>query len=213
MWAERTSDRPRAVPRSRAPGPGKGGVREGQPGKAYSNRSDLTQPGAAPQPATAPNTATMTPPRGYGSPSPAAPPVASPPSTPTAPVGQQTLPQGMQGTPPALDLTAPTTRPNEPVTAGVPSGPGPNTMSLPNLPSQDTLGLFLRELYRAQPSEAVRQLILQHDSGPSQAPQGPLPPAGPPTPPTPVLPSQPLAAPSKNPPATPPVGAEPPAQV
>src|SRR5438034_11259030 len=113
------------MPRSRAPGPGKGGPRQGNPGQAYPNRSDLTQPGAAPQPASAPNTATMTPPRGYGSPNPAAPPVANPPSTPTAPVGQQTLPQGMQGTPPP-PLMRPTDKPAEPLTAGVPHGPGPN---------------------------------------------------------------------------------------
>lgn len=109
-------------------------------------------------------------------------------------------------------LAAPTRRPNEPVTAGLPFGAGPGPEAIPQITPNvgvDDLGLFLRELYRAQPSEDIRQLIIQHDASRPAV----IPPSsrllqnpnltGSPTPPTP-----PLASPPTAPPAPSPLGAQ-----
>lgn len=107
------------------PRTGRGGARTGTPGKNYTNRSDLnTNRGALPVmaatgqqygKATAQREAQRALPMG-APPPPAVGPVASSPATgPTVP-GQ--LPGQL------VPLDAPSQRPNEPVTAGVPVGAG-----------------------------------------------------------------------------------------
>lgn len=112
------------------PRKGRGGARQGTTGTAYGQRTDLNQPistvpgqeyGMAKQQADAQRAIPM-----------AASPVAAAPAQPQQP--QQ--PQGQRpsmpqpGTMPHLD---PTNRPDEPVTAGLPFGPGagPEAISRP----------------------------------------------------------------------------------
>src|SRR5215472_9782195 len=99
----------------------RGGSRSGTPGSAYTNRADLNAPKL---PATAP---TGMP---YGEHQqlvqgqqavPAAPPPSPAPSAAPANPLQPGALRPFPGTP----LMAPTQRPNEPVTAGLPMGPGP----------------------------------------------------------------------------------------
>ena len=120
----------------------RGGARNGTPGKAYANRTDMggqnvvqaqlgNQPGAklAVQAATG---------QAYGQASEqkasqsAIPMAGAPQSTqPTAPT-QPGQPQ--QSNAPLTSLFAPTQNPSEPVTAGVPNSPGagPEALNLPN---------------------------------------------------------------------------------
>lgn len=82
-----------------------GGARQGQPGKSYSNRTDLNVD-RAPQPGSSgqmPETSPLT-----GSPQP---PMMLPDDIPT--------------------LDTPTQFPDEPVTAGLPFGEGPNSPPVP----------------------------------------------------------------------------------
>lgn len=62
--------------------------------------------------------------------------------------------------PAAGGLLAPTTRPGEPVTAGIPSGPGPGPEAVAGTTNMG--GSVLNELrivYRLYPTEEVRQII------------------------------------------------------
>lgn len=143
-------------------GPGKGGKRYGAPGAAYGNRTDLNQnrqpvQAAAGQP--------------YGVrgaqeaaqravPLPAAPPVRSaPPPAPASgvsPVTTGPLP-GALGS-----LTRPTDRPDEPLTHGLPFGPGagPEVIRAPAVLSEDDqLVAELRGLYAAFPSPEIAALL------------------------------------------------------
>lgn len=139
----------------------RGGRRSGQVGKPYPNRRDLrtTQaPKAAPgQP--------------YGeakqqldsqkqiplsrTPAPGGPPVSS-----TAAIA------GMVGGggSPVPSLTAPSTRPNEPLTSGLKTGPGPGPEAL-NLPAQapvdDQMLAVLRAMHQAFPNSDIARLIAE----------------------------------------------------
>lgn len=90
----------------------RGGPRQGTPGKSYDNRTDLlgnygqSKPGASPASG------------GAAAPAPAGAPAAQPPEA----VHPDTI----------LPLDAPTQRPNEPVTAGLPFGPGAGPPAPPN---------------------------------------------------------------------------------
>ena len=66
-------------------------------------------------------------------------------------------PTGAPAGPSLMPLDAPTQRPNEPVTAGAPvgPGPGPEVIGLGGEAEVDEL----RRIYQAFPSEALRQLI------------------------------------------------------
>jgi hypothetical protein len=122
------------MPRPRKPG--SGGAREGTPGKSYQNRSDLT----AHQPVrTVPN-------QPYG--------VAG---AQQAAQQQIPLPQGPT-LPPPIPLGAPTTRPNEPVTSGIASGPGPGPEALGPGTGPTPLD-ELKAMYRIAPFEELRKLI------------------------------------------------------
>lgn len=157
----------------------RGGRRGGTPGKAYPNRSDLqtaqpvstvpNQPyGQAGQQAEAQKVAPLA---GKGA--------GMPPPPAAAGGGQGPMPPQMG--PPPKPLDAPTDKPGQPLMAGAPIGPGPGPEALPNVQQPtDVLGLFLREMYRAEPSEDIRQLIQQHEMNSHNRPPAPTGPAAPP---------------------------------
>jgi len=106
------------------PRKGRGGARQGTPGIAYGNRTDLNQPistvpgqeyGKATEQRDAQRAVPM-----------ASSPVADidPSMAPPTPQGR---PMAMPG---SLPYIAPTSRPDEPVTAGLPTGPGPGPEAL-----------------------------------------------------------------------------------
>ena len=139
------------------PRTGRGGRRSGKPGKAYGNRTDLH----GSRPAIAEYRG-----QGYGErkeqvDAQRAVPVAPPPtsSVPGAAEAAATAPQGpAPGT--LGDLLGPSARPNEPLSHGMPFGPGPGPGALPmaNLNDDPELAA-LRAIYRANPSRALRELI------------------------------------------------------
>lgn len=94
----------------------RGGPRQGTPGKGYSNRTDLALNSAS---QTATNTA-------------ASGGVQAPAPVPTLGQPQAGPPQMTPDMVPRLD--DPTARPGEPVTAGLPMGPGPGPEALAPLP-------------------------------------------------------------------------------
>lgn len=118
----------------------RGGRRSGQPGQSYGNRTDLN---AAPR---------------------------------LAPTAQQSQPYGVAGDqlksqqslpmapPPAIPISAPTNRPNEPVQSGLPIGPGPGP-SAAALPSIDPVETTLRGLYAAYPNQDLADLLEELDTG------------------------------------------------
>lgn len=118
----------------------RGGARNGKPGASYSNRSDLNQP------------------------------VRTTQNQPYGQAGQQQaaqraipLPQTSGVMPQPAPLDAPTARPQEPLTAGIPSGPGPGPEAL-GLPIGDQAGddemqAALAALYRIRPNSDLARLI------------------------------------------------------
>jgi hypothetical protein len=122
----------------------RGGKRQGAPGKAYTNRSDLNQaPRAVPG-------------QEYGT---AGAQLASQSAVPMAGPGK-TLPQ-------PVPLTAPTGRPGEPLTAGIAggAGAGPEALLSPGgtAPDDDAEG-FLRALHRQYPNSDIARLIAEIDA-------------------------------------------------
>jgi hypothetical protein len=110
----------------------RGGKRAGKPGKSYTNRTDMHQPvttvpGQVYGQATAQQNAQKalplptqsTPPGGQARPTSPSSPTGLPPGGPP-PVGPGDL----------GPLHAPTGRPDEPLTAGLPTGPGPGPAAL-----------------------------------------------------------------------------------
>lgn len=67
--------------------------------------------------------------------------------------------------PPPVDLHAPSQRPDEPFTAGLPVGPGPGTEALGGAMTADTTAEQLRALYQLHPTEDLRQLLEIIDTG------------------------------------------------
>lgn len=130
------------------PRTGRGGARQGTPGTAYANRTDLnlpisTVPGQEYGSATAQQNAQRTVPMGQQE----TPQVQNAPSAPAS----QPLPQ-----PGSLPYIAPTQRPNEPVTAGIDYGPGPGSeiMGSPAIGAAQ----HLTEAARATGSETLSNL-------------------------------------------------------
>jgi hypothetical protein len=128
------------------PRSGKGGAREGSVGQAYSNRTDLN--GGKMPVTAAPN-------QGYGEAgaqraAQSAVPMGTPSVSTASP---QNAPQGVSapfmsapsaplpsaGSMPHLD---PTMRPDEPITAGAPYGPGPDFITPPPMRLSQSLGAF-----------------------------------------------------------------------
>ena len=129
------------MPRTR--GENRGGKRTGAPGKTYGNRTDLNQKRPGGDIVQFPSTQygrgaaqaasqAAVPPTGPRS---AVPPLADPADTAAAP------PQ--PGT--AADLFAPTARPDEPLTAGMPFGPGPAPLTNPDQAAVDRLRLLYQQ--------------------------------------------------------------------
>ncbi len=118
----------------------RGGVRSGRPGQSYGNRTDLN---AAPH---------------------------------LAPTAQTSQPYGVAGAqlnaqaavpmsaPPPIPLNSPSARPNEPVQAGLPSGPGPGPQTSYNsIP--DPVEAQLRGLYSQFPNRDLASLLEMLDKG------------------------------------------------
>lgn len=85
------------------------------------------------------------------------------PQQPAVPTGQPSAPQPPAAQPGGLgQLTAPTDRPGEPVTAGLASGPGPGPEALgqPPLQQDPTVGL-LKGLLSAYPNPDLQALLTQ----------------------------------------------------
>lgn len=111
----------------------RGGSRQGTPGTAYPNRTDLQRPGPLPaqvgpsteygQAAASIRAQQAIPMASPGVPAPPPPAAAVPPpsATPAAPA---VLPGQLP------DLARPSERPHEPVSAGAPLGPGPGVEAL-----------------------------------------------------------------------------------
>lgn len=133
------------MPRSR-----RGGPRQGTPGKAYTNRSDLSVPkaqftgqayGAAKAQADAQA---------------AVPVAAAPGDQAAAQAARQPAPGPNPGT--LGGLLDPTARPDEPLTAGLPTGPGVGPEGLRQATGNPDMDQLLA-IYRANPSPALRELI------------------------------------------------------
>jgi len=130
------------------PRKGRGGARQGTPGTAYGQRTDLNQPistvpnqeyGMAKQQADAQRAVPM-----------AASPVAAAPAQP-APASTGGAPLPRPGELPHLE---PTNRPEEPVTAGLPFGPGPDSVGPENL----NASMHLSNAARLSGSETLQGL-------------------------------------------------------
>ena len=146
----------------------RGGKRQGKPGGGYTNRSDLAVPGK-PLPVVSPKDQT------YGQRTslenaqrtvPMASQPAIPPARPAGPPGQ---PPGPMLAPPdpAGHLMNPTARPNEPVTAGLPSGPGPGPEAMTGLGQPGAPGNLADLL--AQAAQASGSSALSFLAGQAQA--------------------------------------------
>jgi hypothetical protein len=152
----------------------RGGRRTGTPGQSYSNRSDLNaNRGAVPMMAAAGQT--------YGKKSEQmaaqrAMPIARP-ATDTVPTAPARPTGGTPGGPPpmppgptpgqVLPLDAPTTRPGEPLTAGLPIGPGagPEANPFSAVGSADDAVLAIRAAFAAYPAEELRAILERVDLG------------------------------------------------
>lgn len=149
-----------------------GGKRTGTPGKAYPQRSDLNKkPRGGPQPAAAPSglpygqrqqlerAQNVIPLPGGGGPAPQIPVGAGQAPAP--------VPTGAGGPAPGdatVPIGAPTLRPNEAVTTGLPMGPGAGPEALPLDPGDDT-ALQIKALYQLFPSDAIGSLLELYENG------------------------------------------------
>jgi hypothetical protein len=142
----------------------RGGRRDGTPGRAYGNRSDLNgpKPPGMPLPVQAASG------QAYGArkqqeDAQRAIPMASAPGMSQPAMSPEQIPS----------LTDPTTRPNEPVTAGLPVGPGPGPEALggalePDTGLTDMLAyLPMLEFLASQPgsSAQTRQMVRRLRAG------------------------------------------------
>lgn len=127
------------------PRAGRGGKREGAPGLAYSNRSDLAQaPRAAPSKRYGDGEASLEAQRAIPLPSAPAP----------APGAMPAAPAPMPGD---VGFAAPSSRPAEPVTAGMAMGAGPGPSAM--MPAVDPVVETLRAAFRAFPNAETAALL------------------------------------------------------
>ncbi len=149
-------------------GGGRGGPRQGAPGRAYANRSDLTQaPRAAPNQTYGTAAAQMASQQQIPLPKQAPPPApgtggAAPQGGPAPAPGGAPMPNiapgGLGG------LADPTARPDEPLTAGLPTGPGPGPEALGGASAGAMSPIDeIRALYAAYPTDDMRRLIAYLD--------------------------------------------------
>ena len=153
---------PRARKPPGAPADPRGGPREGVQGQQYANRSDLRQ-NARPQPVqSAPN-------QPYGARaaqerSQAVVPLAGQPAAPAPQPGGQGPFTPRISADDVPNLTDPSRRPDEPLEAGIPFGPGPgpqmSTQVAPNPTAE-----FVRGVYMAHPTPQLRELLTQIELG------------------------------------------------
>lgn len=126
---------------------GRGGARQGQPGKAYSNRSDMqAQPVRTPPSARYGDGAAQA--RAQEAvplPQAAGPAVGVVPSSPSGPL------------PGELPIGRPSERPTEPLTAGMPMGMGPGPSAV--MPAVDPVVESLRRAAQAFPNQAIFDLL------------------------------------------------------
>ncbi len=90
-------------------------------------------------------------------------PMGQSPTTVPSPVQQR--PRTAPGT--LTPLTAPTERPNEPITAGADFGPGPNSLAIgmiPQIGSNDDLVMRVRAIASQFPSAALLGLVAELES-------------------------------------------------
>ena len=112
-----------------------GGTRTASPGKAYTNRTDLKQPVTAPTG------------QAYG-------------ERKAQVDAQRAIP--LPQAPPVVPLGAPTQRPQEPLTAGLPVGPGPGPEALAPMappPQEAPILEMFQALYAQYPSNDLRTMI------------------------------------------------------
>jgi hypothetical protein len=141
----------------------RGGRRSGTPGALYPNRSDLRQPiqvasgqtygmraeQVAAQRAIPLAGATPVPPPAAGSPPDAGTRAGQVSAAPPGPLPGQLVP-----------LDAPSQRPDEPVTAGLPVGPGGGPELLGDLQGEgEDVEMQLRAIYARFPNEHIRRAI------------------------------------------------------
>ena len=126
-------------------GPGSGGTRSGTPGRAYTNRTDLQQPKL---------------------------PISTGRGQPYGTAAAQTAAQQAvpMGNPPApapsrvsVPFNAPSQRPNEPTTAGLPIGAGAGPEA--NFTPPDPVSMQIRSLYSLYPNNDLLRLIEFIDQG------------------------------------------------
>lgn len=126
-----------------------GGARQGTPGVAYGNRTDLNRPGPSQQygQASAQQAAMQSLP-------------VAPPPAPARPPGPAAAgPLGMTQ-PELTPLDAPTGRPAEPLTAGAPVGAGPGPEALVGgQGANDPVVERIRQLYMLAPTEELREIL------------------------------------------------------
>jgi hypothetical protein len=144
-----------------------GGRRQGRPGTAYPNRSDLQAPKAAPGQEYGQQAAQL---RGQKvMPLPQGPPASSNTVSPMAAAPMAQAPAVLAPTP----LSAPTERPNEPVTAGLPFGPGPGPSAIPQMAPLEDHGFgqapsnpveWLRAIYSVAPNNDLLD-VMNHLTG------------------------------------------------
>ena len=144
----------------------RGGARTGTPGKTYGNRSDLTQPiravnnepyGQKQALLAAQKAIPLPSEQGAAAPS---------PSQATMPVGTAAAP-GPPVLPGQNDFTRPTDRPAEPVTAGLPigPGPGPEALSANTQAPPDLIGAQLRAVFAQYPNDDLLRVMALHEQG------------------------------------------------
>ena len=127
----------------------RGGRRQGRPGKAYTNRTDMQA-----QPVrTAPSTS-----YGQGAASAEAQRALPLPQAPTVGPGAAAgMPAPPGPLPGAMPLGRPSDRPGEALTAGMAIGPGPGPSA--TMPAVDPVVETLRAAYRAFPNESIGALL------------------------------------------------------
>lgn len=82
-----------------------------------------------------------------------------------APTDVQPEPQAPRPRPGAVQLTGPTTRPNEPITAGADFGPGPSSVAAgitPRFIKSDDVMDTLRALYAMYPNDGLAEMISKY---------------------------------------------------
>lgn len=130
----------------------RGGQRRGTPGTAYANRTDMHQPVKTPD-GMAYGKRKMLEEAQKVIPLPTQPSMPGPATGGGGPAVAPTPPMSAQPglSPGELDFARPTERPAEPVTAGLPVGPGPGPEALGLGPTADDPAVVLRSMYANVP--------------------------------------------------------------